>query len=226
MPRALLPVLTLALILMTSPASAIPTCSAGTMADYFALVDGCRLGAISVADFQYSGYFLLFGGGGGVVPASAVTVTPSLPYGASSLRLTFSSSLWSGVHISYSASADGPWIQEYDLLLIGSGGPAFSSVTANGLYASIDSAPLGFIDPANPLRTARLFDPISSDVIDILGGSADYPFGALNSFAFDVVTPEPATLLLWGTGAAGLGLVRWAQRRRAHEREYKRPVHP
>jgi hypothetical protein len=29
------------------------------------------------------------------------------------------------------------------------------------------------------------------------------------------VTPEPATLLLWGTAAAGLGVVRWIGRRRA-----------
>ena len=29
-------------------------------------------------------------------------------------------------------------------------------------------------------------------------------------------TPEPATLILWGTGAAGLGLLRWSRRRREH----------
>jgi hypothetical protein len=33
------------------------------------------------------------------------------------------------------------------------------------------------------------------------------------------VTPEPATLLLFGTTAAGLGLARW-YRRRAHDREH------
>jgi hypothetical protein len=38
------------------------------------------------------------------------------------------------------------------------------------------------------------------------------PFGGVNSFAFDVVTPEPATLLLWGAGATGLGLARWRRR--------------
>jgi PEP-CTERM motif-containing protein len=33
-------------------------------------------------------------------------------------------------------------------------------------------------------------------------------------------TPEPATLLLWGTSAAGLGLARWWKRRRPREQEH------
>jgi hypothetical protein len=32
-----------------------------------------------------------------------------------------------------------------------------------------------------------------------------------------VVTPEPTTLLLFGTTAAGLGLARWRQRRRKQQ---------
>ena len=39
-----------------------------------------------------------------------------------------------------------------------------------------------------------------------------------DSMTFDLQPiPEPATLLLWGTGAAGLGVARWLKRRRAHE---------
>jgi hypothetical protein len=30
-------------------------------------------------------------------------------------------------------------------------------------------------------------------------------------------TPEPSTLLLFGTTAAGIGLARWRQRRRKHQ---------
>jgi PEP-CTERM motif-containing protein len=33
------------------------------------------------------------------------------------------------------------------------------------------------------------------------------------SFDVAAVTPEPATLALWGLGAAGLGLARWRRRR-------------
>jgi hypothetical protein len=39
----------------------------------------------------------------------------------------------------------------------------------------------------------------------------------LRAEGYIAATPEPATLLLWGTSAAGLGLVRWYRRRgRAH----------
>jgi hypothetical protein len=38
----------------------------------------------------------------------------------------------------------------------------------------------------------------------------------LRAEGFIAATPEPATLLLWGTSAAGLGLARWRRRGRAH----------
>ena len=39
-----------------------------------------------------------------------------------------------------------------------------------------------------------------------------------HEIALDVVTPEPTTLVLWGTGAAGLGVARWVRRRRSMTR--------
>jgi hypothetical protein len=35
-----------------------------------------------------------------------------------------------------------------------------------------------------------------------------------NDLNLDLATPEPTTLLLFGTTAAGLGLARWRQKRR------------
>jgi hypothetical protein len=96
--RALLAAL--CLLSLATAAHAVPTCVSGTMADYLALTDGCRLGAITVSDFSYSGsteslaFPAVFD-----VPPSDVSVIPSLPFGASSLRLTFNAS-WTDVHIS------------------------------------------------------------------------------------------------------------------------------
>jgi hypothetical protein len=76
-----------------------------------------------------------------------------------------------------------------------------------------------FVDVGGPfgsreqLFDSRSFDPISMTTIG--GSSVAFPFGGIGSVAFDVVTPEPATLLFWATSAAGLGLVRW-RRHRTH----------
>ena len=85
--RALLLVTTL-LFLTTVPAHAIPTCVAGTMEEYLALTDGCRIGVLTVSDFGYLGVrenpiFIED------VPPNFVNVTPSQPYGPSGMRLSF-----------------------------------------------------------------------------------------------------------------------------------------
>jgi hypothetical protein len=92
-----------------------------------ALTDGCRSGAITVPNFSYSGSVETLIGPNfetGVfdVPASDVFVSPSRPFGGSSLRLTFDGG-WTGVSINYTAEAEGPWIRQFDLLCLLCGGP-------------------------------------------------------------------------------------------------------
>lgn len=143
-------------------------------------------------------------------PQSIVDVVPSLPFGASSLRLAFTGG-WTGVDISYTAEADAPWIRQFNLLfLIGGSGVVGASGTPGGdLSVIIDSFPI--IDIR--LFDTQSFDLVSLTTIHISGSSPSHPFGGVNSFAFDVVTPEPATFLLWGAGAAGLSLARWRRHR-------------
>jgi hypothetical protein len=204
--------LALLCLLSLAPAvEAVPACVPGTMADYLALADGCRLGAITVSDFSYSGFsesfFLseVFD-----VPPSDVSVVPSLPLGASSLRLTFSDG-WTGVDISYTAQAEAAWIRQFNLSFLLGGGPSAAGIGGNGLFV--------FIDPSNPfgpperLFDTRSFDPISLTTVHISGGSASHPFGGIGSFAFDVVTPEPTTFLVWATGGTGLVIARWRRHR-------------
>jgi len=165
---------------------------------------GAGLGVITVSNFFYSGSNDVFGEGVLDQPPSFVNVAPSLPFGASGLRLTFSGG-WTSVDISYTAQAERPWIRQFNLLLLvgGNGG-----VSANGLGVS------RFFEEEHLFAT-RSFDPISLAPVSITGSSAFRPLGGLNTFAFDVVTPEPTTLLIWATAAAGLGLANW-QRGRKH----------
>jgi hypothetical protein len=213
--RGLLPMLMVAsFVLMPTPARAIPTCSAGTMADYIALTDGCQIGGVmTVSDFSYFGFREFFGAGFSEIPASDIGVVPSLPYGPSGMRLTFLGG-WSGVEIDFRIDAEGPWIQQYVLFLLRADNGA--GVSAGGLTVGI--GPGEVAGPGVPGTAARRsFIPIDGEFIHLTGVGRTSPIGVLGDFAFDAVAPEPATLLLWGTGAAGLGLARWVKRRRTSD---------
>jgi hypothetical protein len=79
-----------------------------------------------------------------------VFVTPSLPFGASSLRLHFLGS-WSAVDISYTAEAEAAWIRQFNLRT-GLGGTGGAHLSANGLFT--------FVLPFDPQkRHLRCRDP-------------------------------------------------------------------
>lgn len=146
------------------------------------------------------------------VPPNFVNVTPSQPYGPSGMRLSFDGG-WTQVDIGFKVHAEGPWIQQYALFLFG----AFnlSSVEADGLSVSVGEGefvggPGGIAIPS----ARRSFAPIAEDDIHISGTSGPVLFSSLGEFAFDAVTPEPTTLLLWAAGATGLGLTRWRRLRK------------
>lgn len=218
--RALLPVLTLVLLLMAAPAHAIP-CPSGSLADYIALgSDGCNfmgdsprgpvgLG-LSVSNFSYHGT---------PATASEVSVVPSTHGAAFSHRLTFSASPgWTFFEIGFDAGR-GSSILGDQLALRGVTftGPqqealVVASAAPGGLLL-VCQASTAFLCPVGSFANLNVpnFSPgFANQTITIEGLTVN---GAtIDDFSFNVITPEPTTLLLWGTTAAGFGLVRWRKR--------------
>ena len=95
----------LLLLLLASPASAIPTFSTGTLADYLAFgSDGCRFGELTFTNFAGSGaQFPLPLLSQPPVPAlpGDISITPSLPYGEGSASLFFALSPGIALNVSF-----------------------------------------------------------------------------------------------------------------------------
>lgn len=128
----------------------------------------------------------------------------------------------------------------------------FDSVTSQGITTTPARWPSEFL----PLDHAQLFlswgqsseigHPLPSFITSVAlpesanffhipgeGGIRVFPTADSNFIVSFVLgptelaaTPEPATLLLVGTTAAGLGLARWVKRRRAHRHEHEAPSVP
>ncbi len=239
--RVLPLVLTIVLLLMAAPASAIPICPSGTMADYLAFGStGCNLNNLTFLNFSYSGFFsegLSMGGVPG--PPSEVSVqprsNPSLGAGGAALGFSLLKPLpggpflggtyWGGVSIGFEVFArTGPGIgRDYLSAELGSVAALqsadISEVTVPGGFLRIEQGaspcegrfPSPFSFCANPANLSIPFTRFQE--IDITGRNV---IGIEAGFA----TPEPTTLLLWGTGVAGLGVARWLKRRRSHDPEH------
>jgi hypothetical protein len=81
---------------------------------------------------------------------------------------------------------------------------------------SPDPAFVNVLPDFTPGTTALLFFDVAA-----FGENVKFPItitdlqGDARTAEFQTPTPEPTTLLLWGTGAAGLGVARWVKRRRS-----------
>jgi PEP-CTERM motif-containing protein len=127
----------------------------------------------------------------------------------------------------------------------GTNGGVSATVTGFGaVFSDVDSAAnasLSFVN-ASGVSLGTFFVPAASNGLSFLGLvfpddaisqvqiiSGNVPLGPSESGAIDIivmddflysepaVVPEPATLFLFGTTAAGLGLARWRQRRRKQQ---------
>jgi hypothetical protein len=239
MSRVLPLVLTIVLLLMAVPASAIPICPSTTMADYIAFGStGCNIKNLTFLNFSYSATFRNDGSFVGNLPPleglpappSAISVQPrSNPsLGSGGAALSFSPSphsefYWGFVNVGFEVFArTGPGIVRNDLSadlhslanfqsaditeLAKPGGGLFIAQGSICFRPSPASPDPFFSFCANPTNLSVPFTRFQE--IDISGRNVD-------AFEAGFATPEPATLLLVGTGAAGLGLARWLKRRRA-----------
>jgi hypothetical protein len=231
--RVLLPALTTLVLLMAAPVSAIPICPAASMAEYAGFAgQGCQFHGFTFSNFEYShpGGVILGVFGPRVFPSlSAILVHPrtnpaTLGSGGVALRFSppttpivgFGLPYWDTVNIGFTVFAAEPWIGN----TVAAGLQSIANLESAGLgETTVPGGSLGlfqrfncgssFDSPPN-CRTfdSLYFPPTHFQTVSIFADNA-------RDIEAGFATPEPATLLLVDTGAAGLGVARWWKRRRA-----------
>lgn len=235
--RVLLPVLTIVLLMMAAPASAIPVCPTASMAEYVGFgLQGCQFHNFTFSNFQYShpnGVRVTLFGPRTFPSLSEITVQPrtdptTVGSGGAALRFappktpplgTFS--FWDTVNIGFSVFAAEPWIGN----TVSAGLQSIANLESASL--SETTLPGGQLNLFQRFNCGTSFDsPPNCRTFDSLYFPATH-FQTVSIFADNArdieagfATPEPATLLLVGTSAAGVGLARWLKRRRSRGHEH------
>jgi hypothetical protein len=195
---------------LPGPSAAIPICPSATLEDYVGLgSDGCQAGKITFSSFSYDG----------TPSAEQVFAGTAVQGNFSALNLT--AFAWGSFGLSFAVA--GPGIMRNELAMISSfigpfdTGSGVVEIMTPGGFLSVSFSRACTRLPPPPAEECTFFDRIDLPAVDtqfirVSGGAGGGAELTDVSVGFGVA-PEPATLVLWGLGGAGLAVGHWVKRR-------------